>query len=97
MSPTDWRAGAGGALGARLPASTGALLVLMNGGETEVLFQLPAPPPRARWRRLLSTAEPAATRRRLRRGSLRLLPHTLVLLDQEAVEASSPAASKTNS
>ena len=67
-----------------------------NGGDREVLFQLPPPAAGSRWRRRLSTAERQLRRRPLRRRSLRLLPHSLVLLDQEpAVTAAEP--SSTNS
>ena len=88
MRSVDWRPGAGHALGARMVAPGGELLAVFNGGDREVLFQLPRPPATRRWRRLLSTVEPEAAARTLRFPSLRLLPHSAVLLDQE--EAGSP-------
>ena len=98
MDPSDWRGDTGSALGGRLTSTARELLVLINGGETEILFQLPRPPAGNRWRRRLSTADPGTAPRPLRHGSLRLLPHTLVLLDQEATGSPSPAtSSKRNS
>ena len=94
MRPIDWPSAASSALGARLSAPGGELLALLNGGEREVLFQLPPPPPGTRWRRRLSTARPGPPRR-LRGMALRLLPHGLVLLDP--ADAGSPAPSSTNS
>ena len=85
MSRADWRPGAGGALGARLTtAHRTRPWWLINGGEQEVLFQLPTSPPGMPWRRRLSTTQTEASPQPLRRSSLRLLPHSLVLLDQAA-------------
>ena len=84
MVPVDWRPDRGHALAARIAAPGGELLALLNGGEGEVLFQLPAPAPGRRWRRRLSTAEPDARESSPRLPALRLLPHSLVLLDQES-------------
>ncbi len=96
MSPVDWRRGAGGALGARLSTPTAETLAVLNGSDREVLFLLPASPLGASWRMRLSTVDPVATRRPLRRQSLRLLPHALVVLDQ-VIDESPAGPSSTNS
>ena len=83
MRPVDWRPDRGHSLGGSFAAPRGELLAVLNGGEREVLFQLPPPAPGRRWRRRLSTADPDAPAVSLRLPSLRLLPHSLVLLDQE--------------
>jgi glycogen operon protein len=93
MAASDWRAGAPAAFGARSTTAARDLLILINGGETEMLFQLPKPTTGRRWRRRLSTAQPEAVTKPPGRGSLRLLPHTLVLLDQEPAESPSAATS----
>ena len=103
MRPIDWRPHAAGALAVLLSASGGELLAAINGSDREVLFQLPPLPDGARWRRRLSTARPEAPHqpprlRSLRLRSLRLLPHSLVLLgrDQDA-GAAAAGANSTNS
>jgi glycogen operon protein len=83
MAPTDWRPGAGGAFGVRIATPIARALALLNGGEKETLFQLPAPGAGTYGQHRLSTAEPDAPAAPLQRRSLRLLPHSLVLLTQE--------------
>ncbi|MFQ5349857.1 MAG: glycogen debranching protein GlgX, partial [Thermoanaerobaculia bacterium] len=97
MSPTDWRAGAGSVLGARLSTAVGELLALFNGSQREVLFQLPPTTPGLGWRRRLTTADPEAAPKRPRRASLRLLPHSVVLLDQMPVDSPGAGSSSKNS
>jgi isoamylase len=96
MRASDWRFGAGNALGARLSTGRAELLLLCNGGERAVLCQLPTAAPASGWRRRLSTARPEAGARRLRRAAIRLLPHSLVLLDQEAGNAAAGASSRNS-
>jgi glycogen operon protein len=92
----DSRSAARGALGVWISGTGGELLAAINGGEHEVLFQLPRLPPGTRWQRRLSTAEPQASAR-LRWRSLRLMPHSLVLLDQDDRGSSSGGPSSANS
>ncbi len=80
LGRAGWRSAATAALGGRLRTPEADLLLLLNGGDAEVLFQLP---PGGRWRRLLSTAQPGAREAWLRRRSVRLLPSSLVLLRYE--------------
>ncbi len=96
LGPVGWRAGAGEAFGARLSTGRAEVLVLLNGGAEPVLFQLPAAPAGGPWRRLFSTAEPEPVSRPLRGRAVRLLGHTLVLLEPDQA-SSAVGSSSTNS
>ena len=96
MSRAGWRAGAGSALGLVVGTAGGDVVAMLNCGDREVLFQLPPPPAGWFWRRRLSTAASWTSPAPLRRRSARLLPHSLVVLDQEAEESSTGSSSRNS-
>jgi len=64
MTPSRWESEDSccfGFLIGRIEPHEAALLVLINGGDAEIEFTLPAPPGSA-WTRLLDTASPDAAR-----------------------------------
>jgi glycogen operon protein len=55
-----------------------SLLLLLNAGERPCHFRLPQPPTPGSWEQAINTARPGA--RKIRRDSLNLLAHSLILL-----------------
>jgi glycogen operon protein len=62
------------------PNRGATLLLLANAGERARYFQLPALPEPGRWRELVNTAQAP---REVEGDALRLVPHSLVLLERE--------------
>jgi hypothetical protein len=54
------------------------LLLLLNAGERPCHFRLPQPPAPGSWEQTINTARPGT--RKIRRDSLNLLAHSLILL-----------------
>ena len=84
MSEADWAAPERRCLGARYamppsPSGAGALLLLMNAGETAMRFALPAAEPGSAWHRIVDTARDGAPQPLTDAASFALESHSLVL------------------